>query len=228
VLLLAALAVAAFSFGRIRAASQEIELAEARALQTEQTKSGLLPPPPGQQATSEAAAISPKPLDLPLIPFVAIEVDPPGAEIWLDQERVGLGRIQLAAIRDGMLHELRFMTPGYETKSVFFRDTPPAGRVILERIPDAPVIAEASKDATGEGANEAQIAQDATPTTEIVRDDERESSRRAPRRRPAPPPPRERPAAEPAPQPAAKSVQSKKSPRVQLIEVQTPRVQVLD
>lgn len=226
-LLLAALAVAAFSFGRMRAASQEVELAEALALQTEQTKSGLLPPPPPQQATPEGAASTPKPLDLPLIPFVAIEVEPPRAEIWLDQELIGLGRIQLAAIQDGKLHELRFMAPGHETKSLFFRDAPPAGRVRLAPIPDAPIVAEATQEETSEATNEA-LTKGAAPTAEIARDGERESSRRVMRRRAPPPPPRERPAAEPAPQPAAKSVQPRKSPQVQLIEVHTPRVQVLD
>lgn len=226
VLLLAALAVAAFSFGRMRAASQVVELAEAQALQTEQTKSGLLPPLSAQHTASES--IRPKALDLPLIPFVAIEVDPPRAEIWLDQELIGLGRVQLAAVRDGMLHELRFTAPGHETRSVFFRDTPPAGRVILERIPDAPITADTPQEAS-QTADEAPIAAGETQAAETARQEARESAKRAaPRRRASPPPARERPAAEPAPQPASKSVQSKKSPQVQLIEVHAPRVQVLD
>jgi len=158
---------------------------------------------------------------------VSIEVDPPRAEIWLDQELIGLGRIQLGAIPDGTLHELRFMAPGYSPKSLFFRDTPPEGRVILERLADAPVIAEASMEATSE-ARETPTVEGGTRGAETAREGERESSRRALRRRAPSPPARERPAAEPAPPPAAKSVQAQKSPQVQLIEVHTPRVQVLD
>lgn len=207
IFLLAALAVAAFAFGRLRAASNTAALAEAAAVQTEQTRSGLLPPP-GAGQLAEAQTITPEPLELPLIPFVAIEVDPPGAEIWLDQALIGTGRIQLAAIRDGMMHELRFMAPGYETKSLFYRDTPPAGRVILTRAAEPAAISE-----TANGVPSAAV--------ETAGD----LAKRAFRRRTVP---LSRPAPAAETPPAAKPTQSKKSPQVQLIEVQTPRVQVLD
>jgi hypothetical protein len=219
VFLLAALAVAAFAFGRLRAASEGATLAEAEATQTEQTRSGLLPPPPAEAQVSAAQ---------PLIPFVGIEVEPPRAEIWLDQELIGLGRIQLAAIQDGQLHELRFMAPGYETKSLFFRDAPPGGRVVLSRSPEPVVIsasAESPPSDTSASADSTASASTETSGAATEPQPERELARRAPRRRASTS--AARAAAEPAP-PAAKSVQAKKSPQVQLIEVQTPRVQILD
>jgi hypothetical protein len=225
VFLLAALAIAAFAFGRMRAASNAAALAEAEAMQTEQTKAGLLPPHAAQQP-AETQTITPKPLDLPLIPFVAIEVDPPRAEVWLDQELIGLGRVQLAAIRDGMMHELRFMAPGHETKRLFFRDTPPAGRVILERVAPPSSITQAVEDAAGDTTeSESEALVDDARASGSVKEHqaEREMAKRAPRRRA--PPPRATPPSEPPP---AKSTQAKKSPQIQLIEVQTPRVQVLE
>src|SRR4029079_12451477 len=59
-------------------------------------------------------------------------------EIWLDQALVGLGRLELAPIPDGALHELRFVSAGYETRSLYFVGTPPSGRVLLERAAQSP------------------------------------------------------------------------------------------
>jgi hypothetical protein len=68
---------------------------------------------------------------------VEIEVAPPEAEIWLDSKRLGTGRVNQGPIRDGLVHQLRFMAPGYAPKSVFFRDQPAAGRVTLEPMASA-------------------------------------------------------------------------------------------
>jgi hypothetical protein len=68
-------------------------------------------------------------------PLADIQVVPASAEIWLDSKRIGAGRVLLGPIRDGLVHQLRFTMPGYESKSAFFREFPPTGRVTLEREP---------------------------------------------------------------------------------------------
>lgn len=224
VCLLATFAAAAFALGWMQTDSGGAPVAEAGPVQTQQTKSALLPPTAAEQP-AEAQAIA---RELPVIPFVAIEVDPPRAEVWLDHELVGLGRVQLAPIADGALHELRFVAPGHQPKSLFFRNTPPAGRVILERSSEpaaAPELPEAPARDTAE--NERAAKDDGeTNAADEGREAEREVANRPPRRRARPP--RARAAPRSQQEPEAKSTPGKTSPQVQLIEVRTPRVQVLD
>jgi hypothetical protein len=241
-LLLAALAVAAFAFGRLRASSDLARSNTREHVPAEQSRVGLLPPP--APAKAELPIITPKPRELPLLPFVAIEVEPAYAQIWLDRELAGVGRVQLGAIQDGMMHELKFAAPEHATKTLFFRDTPPAGRVILERVSEhanvganAPVAARSDAvadpdEAPGQAA--VSSAQNPGGRLEAEHDAPKKSARRRPVV-PTPPPPRARPAAEDAASAASSpsavsqtNAALKKSPQVRLIEVHTPRVQVLD
>jgi hypothetical protein len=201
-LVIAALACAAFVLGRQRASSL-LEPSSARQHVPEQAASSdpVRRPEPAKAeavAVTPAPALAPQRRDLALIPFVSIEVEPAHGEIWLDRKVAGNGSVQLGAINDGMLHELRFVAPDYETKSLFFRNVPPAGRVILQRI--VPKEA-AAPDATSRVAR-------GGPSV------------------PAAPPARARPIVNDAPS-EARAV-SNKAPRVQLIELRTPRVEVLD
>jgi len=226
-LALAALAIAAFAFGRLRASSELAQSNAREPVPMQQTRSGLQPPPAPAKAESAGPIIAPRPRDLPLIPFVPVEVEPAHAEIWLDRELVGSGRLQLGAIHDGMMHELRFVAPGHETTILFFRDAPPAGRVILKRIAESENVA-ANAGAPG-AANEAHrdLADEASADDEGGRAEaEQDARKRRARRSVAPAPARARPAAlDPS---AAEKPEPRKPPQVQVIEVQTPRVQVLD
>jgi hypothetical protein len=209
VLVVAALAAAAFVLGRMRASSV-LQTSSARQHVPEPavSESPVMPPEPVKveaetQAEAVAEPLAPQRRELALIPFVAIEVEPAHAEIWLDRKIAGKGSVQLAAINDGMLHELRFVAPEHETKTIVFRNTPPAGRVILQR--------SARKEAAAPKATPRTTRNDAPASSPAVA---------------ALPPTRARASvSDPA---ADASAVSNKAPRVQLIEVRTPRVEVLD
>jgi hypothetical protein len=223
-LLVAALAIAGFSFGRWRASNDSARMPAAEASSTQQSKSGLRPPAPTGEA--EVPTATPSARELPLIPFVPLEVEPEHAQIWLDHQLVGTGRVQLGAIQDGVLHELRFVAPGHETKTLFFRDEPPAGRVRLKRVDEtASVAAKAGQAGTQTAAPQKSLTDARQPASKSV---EADAPKKSAQRPPAParPAPRARPAPE-APAPAAEPP-APKPPHVQLIEVHTPRVQVLD
>jgi hypothetical protein len=248
-LLVGSLAVAGFTCGRLRASGEPEQSTAARdpapvevqhgdpratapgASPAPAVVSASVPAAPPAPASSAPAAVASA---LSPISFVAIEVEPRAAQIWLDRQLTGTGRIELGAIHDGMLHELRFMAPGHETKTLFFRDTPPAGRVLLKRVP-------ASAGATEDGAAVADEALPSVSEEDSASAGERDTvpgvPRRAVRRRaaaapaaapppPAPAPTRAHPVAENPASAAPPAV--KKAPRVELIEVHTPRVQVLD
>jgi len=138
-LVVAALAVAGFAVGRLRATSTVTHPSAAQPPPAPPSGPDPLPRPVPAASPSEQP-VSPRPRELEPIPFVSIEVEPAHAEIWLDRELVGRGGLQLAAIDDGMLHELRFTAPGHESKTLFFRKSPPAGRVLLNLVAerDAP------------------------------------------------------------------------------------------
>lgn len=239
--MLAALVLGAYAIGRIVASSEASASRAPEPPRTEQATSALEPPPAPVLAAPAPARRSAEPEALEIIPFSSIEVEPPRAEIWLDGALVGVGRVQLGALRDGKLHELRFVAPNHERKVLFFRDVPPAGRVVLTRAPEQAVAAESPPQASGADGLGASVAMapsahgeqpahaEGAQNGDNAPERAREVARPRPRRRvaaPAPPLARARPAEEAAPpQPAA---QVEKSPHVQVIEVQTPRVQVLD
>jgi hypothetical protein len=236
-LVLAALVLVAFAFGRLRGSREDQQLSALEPERAQQTRSELLPPPvPGQPQTAVQEP-GPAPRELPVIPFVVLEIEPANGEIWLDQALVGLGRLELAPIPDGALHELRFVAAGYQTRSMYFVGTPPSGRVLLERaVERAPQLPALDHDRSRPASDEPSDAVADDGTADGVEDGTAEgvashlAARGAPRRRaPAPAPPlkgRERPA-ETAPA-SAKAAPGKASPQIQLIEPHTPRVQVLD
>jgi hypothetical protein len=209
VLVVAALAAAAFVLGRLRASSV-LQPASARQHVPEQavSQSPVTPPQPVKveavtPAEAVAETLAPQRRELALIPFVSIEVEPAHAEIRLDRKVAGKGSVQLAAINDGMLHQLEFVAPEHETKTIVFRNTPPAGRVILQRSP--------RKEAAAPKATPRTARNDAPASGPAVA---------------ALPPARARASvSDPAPDASAAN---NKAPRVQLIEVRMPRVEVLD
>jgi hypothetical protein len=203
VLVVAALAAAAFVLGRLRASSL-LQTSSARQQVPEQAASERrVTPPEPVEVKAEAEALAPQRRELALIPFVSIEVEPAHAEIWLDRKVAGKGSVQLAAINDGMLHKLEFVAPEHETKTIVFRNTPPAGRVILQR--------SARKEAAAPKAPPRTARNDAPASGPAVA---------------ALPPARARSSvSDPAPDASAAN---NKAPRVQLIEVRMPRVEVLD
>jgi hypothetical protein len=173
------------------------------------------------------------------LPSVELEVVPPEAEIWLDSKRVGVGRVIQGAIRDGLVHQLRFVAPGYAQKSIFFRDLPAAGKITLEpaaaadsslrkaatlarsAVPDAPPVAAV---ATNASAGTPGLTSAQKPVVSDSRRPERSSEARSPEaRHSVAPAPRLTPSAStPTPPPPPPK------PQIQVIEVRTPRVQVID
>ncbi|MEO8181554.1 MAG: hypothetical protein ABI895_22180 [Deltaproteobacteria bacterium] len=220
-LLLPALVIGAFAIGRLRASHDNDSSLMVESAPARQIKSGLLPPPPARKAEPAVPPLEPVARDLPVIAFTAIEVEPANAEVWLDHALVGLGRIELAPIRDGVLHELRFVAAGHAARSLYFVDAPPAGRVILERSAGAAPRSPALETPTPDTRANEPIA--AAPLDDG--EEEREPVLRRATRRRATAPPRRPPADSPAPAP---SIELKQSPRVQLIEARTPHVQVLE
>lgn len=192
----------------------------------------------------------------PIPDAVEIEVVPATAEIWLDSKHIGTGSVSQAPIRDGLVHQLRFVAPGYAPKSVFFRDVPAAGTVTLEPMAAADLSLKKAASAVNAApehrpsATPAQprvlqdapprAADDASPATSSAKHTEgltsaqktvvsesrrvdRSSETRTSegRRHPAPV---QRPASTPQSTPSEEPVK----PQVQVIEVRTPRVQVID
>jgi hypothetical protein len=226
--LLAAL-VLAFAFGRHRGSSGN-ELASAPEPERAQQTKSLLPPPSLQKWQPASPSGTPTARALPVIPFVVLEIEPANAEIWLDQARAGVGRLEIAPIPDGAMHELRFVAAGYQTRSLYFVGAPPAGRVLLERAAERAPGANAVEGARAEApAGDAEEAPSAAAPEGV--EAERAAVRSVPHRRPAASaaPLRARDWAPPdEPPPAAKAVPVKPSPQIQVIEARTPRVQVLD
>lgn len=222
-LLLSALVIGAFAIGRLRASHDSESALMVESAPARQIKSGLLPPPPARKAEPALPPLEPVPRDLPVISFTAIEIEPANAEVWLDHALVGLGRVELAPIRDGALHELRFVAAGYAARSLYFVDAPPAGRVILERSAGAASRSRALETPTPDPLVNEPVA--AAPQDDG--EEEREPVvRRATRRRATAPAASRRPVADsPVPVPAT---DVRQSPRVQLIEARTPHVQVLE
>jgi hypothetical protein len=227
--LLAALVLAAFAFGRLRGAPEGEQARAPEPERAQHTKS-LLPPPSLPRAPAAAPGVTPTPRELPVISFAALESEPANTEIWLDQALAGVGRLELAPMPDGAMHELRFVAPGYETRSLYFVGAPPAGRVLLERtvarVPVSHAIGGSQPDPAANEPVELAAASDEGSA-------ERAPAKGVPHRRAspaAPSPParaRERGPSDDSPS-VAKATQAKTSPQVQVIEARTPRVQVLE
>ena len=92
-----------------------------------------------QPAPTTAPGRSPSPIVVP-VPArpasfrVAVDVEPPEAEITLDDEPPVQGRLDLELARDGRHHRLVVSAPGYRTRDVTFVDAPPPPRIALSRL----------------------------------------------------------------------------------------------
>jgi len=82
------------------------------------------------------AAAKPKPI------MLALNVEPATAEIVIDGVMVGTGRFSGTIPRDGSTHALTLSAPGYQPRTIKFRDTAPPESITLEPSPPA-------KDVTG-------------------------------------------------------------------------------
>jgi hypothetical protein len=81
---------------------------------------------------------------------LALQVRPPQAAIALDAEPPVLGRLTRALPRDGRRHVLRISAPGYEGRTIEFRDEAPTESAIeLTPFAAAPSAAPTSPAATG-------------------------------------------------------------------------------
>jgi len=226
--ILAAALVLAFAFGRQRGSSRNDQASAPEPERAQQTKA-LLPPPSPAKGVPAPPSVPATARTLPVIPFVVLEIEPANAEIWLDQARAGVGRLEMAPIPDGAMHELRFVAAGYQSRSLYFVGAPPAGRVLLER---ATKPAPASATQEEDRSKPEQPADDEADVAAAADDEQAHPVLKTPprRRAPASPPPlRARDwAAADEPPPAAKAPPVKTSPQIQVIEARTPRVQVLD
>jgi len=243
VIAVATLAVAGFVLGRLGASglpgpSSARQDGEQRAASPSAVTSAA-----SAKLEAEPRSVAAQPSAQAAIPFVQVAVEPPHGEIWLDQTVAGVGSVQLGAIDDGELHELRFMAPGYETTTLIFRNSPPPGRVVLRRLARHDPAAASAPPARGGTASgdtaRGDTARSEAPATQRqdppnveraarrvdaeVEPSNPAASRAAVAAQPTPP---ARPAADDAPPDASAAPQA--LPRVKLIEVHIPRVEVLD
>jgi hypothetical protein len=59
-------------------------------------------------------------------------VEPPQAELWLDGEKVGVGRLRRVLLRDGTPHSLRIVAEDHAPTTLLFVDAPPPSHIQLE------------------------------------------------------------------------------------------------
>lgn len=140
--------------------------------------SSALPALPALAATAEA----------PQSYGVAVRVEPPEAEIWLDQELTASGYLDTRLPRDGAPHELRVEAPGYLTLRILFVDTPPPGELQLEHDP--------ARERTGPPSTNDADRDNPAPASPAAGDAAKVRKRAPPARAPLrrePPRPRSRP-----------------------------------
>jgi serine/threonine-protein kinase len=70
---------------------------------------------------------------------VDVSTDPPAAEVELDGEPAGTGRLQRSLPRDGREHRLLVHAPGYRDREILFIDNPPPARLTLTREAATPI-----------------------------------------------------------------------------------------
>jgi len=147
--------------------------------------------------------------------------EPSHADLWLDGVPVGKGSVRRELPRDGMPHELRVTAEGHAPTTLLFVDAPPRAFIALEKLapplPAEPVLAPGPLPPRAELAPPPPRPAPAEPA--------------APRPRRAPTPgitQKER--AAPAPEKAAATPPPQRAnlPRVQIIEDDTPVVQVIE
>jgi hypothetical protein len=90
-------------------------------------------PAPRIATTTETPIAEPAPPPKPRAMTIAVAVEPPEAELFLDDQRLGKGTITHDLIPDGRAHTLRVTAPGFEPRTITFTDTPPPARLVLER-----------------------------------------------------------------------------------------------
>jgi uncharacterized protein DUF4388/transposase len=75
--------------------------------------------------------------------LLEFSAEPADAELWLDNAKIAVGRVQRQLPRDGVTHALRVVAPGYAPTTLLFMDAPPPRSVKLEKlvIPPGPPAA---------------------------------------------------------------------------------------
>ena len=91
------------------------------------------------RSTPLAARLSPPPSSPPALPDTEERtfqldstVDPKSAEFWLDGVRLGVGRLRQELPKDGKPHSLRVAADGYAPTTLLFVDAPPPRHIALE------------------------------------------------------------------------------------------------
>jgi len=167
-------------------------------------------------------------------------VEPRNAELWLDGVRLGVGRLKQELPKDGKPHSLRIAAEGYAPTTLLFVDAPPPRQIALEPLKAGVALpqAEPAADRTG-------VTPPRSYDSEFADTDETSSAGSSPAaraRRPnpaartkrsaAPSPPRaaaERPAAEAESEVVESEAPARPSPpKIQIIEADTPVVQVIE
>jgi Domain of unknown function (DUF4388) len=176
--------------------------------------------PSSALASAAAAPAAPREYRLEL------RVEPAQAEVSLDGQAVGVGQVAAVLLRDGRVHELRAVAPGFVPARLLFVDVAPPVQLRLERLPAAPsdqttsevTAAEATAAASGEPASFA-----ATPSaTQKPRKPQLARARHEVERAP-------HPASHPASLPAASGASlAADEPRVQIIDGDAPAERVVN
>jgi hypothetical protein len=169
-------------------------------------------------------------------------VEPRNAELWLDGVRLGVGRLRQELPKDGKPHSLRIAADGYAPTTLLFVDAPPPRHIALEPLaPSAarePARAEIEPVRPAAGLDDARLDPPADDDTEEAGAASSAAARAGPRKpsparakRGAPPsPPRpERPAPPDEIEIIENDAPARASaPHIQIIEDDTPVVQVIE
>ncbi|HTV18942.1 MAG TPA: DUF4388 domain-containing protein [Polyangiaceae bacterium] len=171
-------------------------------------------------------------------------VEPRHAEFWLDGVRLGVGRLKQELPRDGKPHSLRIAAEGYAPTTLLFVDAPPPRHIALEPLGSATAhtTARASdgiEPSSDEAAQELGASDDGSSAVGAASGS---AARGAAARRPPPaarakrsaaPSPARAAAERPAVEVESEAVESDaparaSAPRIQIIEADTPVVQVIE
>ncbi len=173
---------------------------------------------PAQVAPSSVASEPPR---SSLRYAVSLQVQPAEAELWLDGQLVGQGRLDALLPRDGQVHELRLNAPGHVPAKLWFVDAPPPRQLQLDPLPEP---------ASSQQPEALPASEPLAPAaSEAPRARKRAAARSLPRREAVRPVQRPRAASSvPASSAPASSAPASSAPRVQIIDGDDPIIRVLD
>jgi hypothetical protein len=201
-----------------------------------------------QPPAGASAAMTARAAEATLASFeIDSSVEPPHAELWLDGEKVGVGRLRRVLPRDGSPHSLRIVAEAHAPTTLLFVDAPPPSHIELEPLNRAPADgARAGVTPASQGSAPVRPGAEATPAPvrlgAAASDPAAAGTLRAAGRRPSATPRAKRGLAPPAPGKApvertggseddvsdADEASRTSVPRIQIIEDDIPVVQVIE